>query len=187
ERLGVSLVKIHLPLEASGWNFYAIGDFEDASTVGDLGGALRIEKLIGDTELSVSAAAARDRPLRLGADVSFPLWELDVRAEAAVTHGDETTYFRGVPEALLDTEPYSRTKDWIPQAVVGVDYSFLYSDEDSLTVGAEYFFNDAGYDDPRYYPALFVSGTFTPLYAGRHYAAFYASAMGPGRWNDTTL
>src|SRR5690606_19660923 len=36
ERLGVSLVKIHLPLEASGWNFYAIGDFEDASTVGDL-------------------------------------------------------------------------------------------------------------------------------------------------------
>jgi len=187
ERLGVGLLKLHLPIESSGWNLYAIGDFEGANRLEGIGGAFRVEKLIGDTELSLSTAVHRDQPLRLGADVSFPLWIFDVRAEGAVIHGDETVYFRGVPQVLLDTTPFSREDDWIPQVVVGADVDIPYGDDDYFTLGAEYFYNDAGYDDPRYYPALMVSGSFTPLYLGRHYGAFYASAMGPGRWNDTTL
>ena len=192
ERLGVGAVKLHLPVESSGWNLYAIADFDDASTVNQVGGAFRIEKLVGDTELSVSTALRKDEPLRLGADVSFPLWVFDLRAEAAVVHGDDRTFFRGAPdwerpETLARVSRISRDDEWIPQAVLGAEIGIPYGDDDSITVGAEYFYNGAGYDDPRIYPLLLATGGFTPLYLGQHYGGLYATAIGPGRWNDTTL
>ena len=33
KRLGVAMLKLHLPLEAQGWNIYGIVDFEDVSTM----------------------------------------------------------------------------------------------------------------------------------------------------------
>lgn len=192
ERLGVGAVKLHLPVESSGWNFYAIADFDDASTVNGVGGALRIEKLVGDTEMSVSTALRQDQPLRFGADVSFPLWLFDVRAEAAVVRGEERPFWRGTPDwesdaPLAAVSPFSREDEWIPQVVAGADIDIPYGDDDSFTIGAEYFYNGAGYDDPRIYPLLMATGGFTPLYLGEHYAGLYATAMGPGQWNDTTL
>ncbi len=189
ERLGVSLLKLHLPVEASGWNFYAIADLENAARPDELGGALRVEKLIGHTEISLSTAARKDGPLRVGGDISFPLAFLDLRAEAALIHGEERPFYRGpirlnppvVPEA------YSRKSEWIPQAVAGAEVAFAISDEDSISVGTEYFYNGAGYDDTDLYPWLLFTGDFVPLYLGRHYLAAYASAAGPGSWNDTTL
>jgi len=189
ERLGVSLLKLHLPLEASGWNFYAIANLENATLLNEIGGALRAEKLIGSTEITVSAGARRDQPLLLGADISFPAGPFDLRAEVAVSHGDDRTFFRGPVgwDPLRIPTTFSREDEWIPQAVVGAEVSIAYSEEDSLNLGTEYFYNGAGYDDTDLYPFLIFTGDFTPLYLGRHYAAVYASAIGPGSWNDTTL
>jgi len=189
ERLGVSLLKLHLPVEASGWNFYGIANVENASSPDEIGGALRVEKLIGTTEISFSTAARKDQPFLVGADVSFPLGVLDLRAEVALSHGDERLFFRG-PVGLTPPRPpvaFTRENEWIPQAVVGAEVAIAYSEEDSLSVGAEYFYNGAGYDDTDLYPWLFLSGNFSPLYLGKHYAALYASAAAPGSWNDTTL
>lgn len=192
ERLGIGAVKLHLPFEASGWNLYALATFDEATTAEGVGGAFRIEKLFGDLEVSLSTALRQGDPLRLGADLSFPLWEFDLRAEAALVHGDDGLYWSGVPDWRA-SNPFdglsleSRKEEWIPQAVVGAEVAIRYSDEDSLTIGAEYFYNGAGYDDPRIYPLLVATGSFRPLYLGRHYAALYATAVGPGRWNDTTL
>ena len=60
-------------------------------------------------------------------------------------------------DVLLDRQPerYSRDEDWIPQALVGLEYGFNYTDDDAMYLGAEYFFNDAGYGD-------------VDLYLGRH-------------------
>jgi hypothetical protein len=78
-----------------------------------------------------------------------------------------------------------------------------YSDEDALTVGAEYFYQASGYDDPRVYPFLLFGApslvpapalvvrqdpaAFTPFYLGRHYAGAFLLLPAPGRWNDTTF
>ena len=65
-------------------------------------------------------------------------------------------------------------------------------------MGGEYFFQDAGYDDPHVYPFLFFGapgpalvrqdpGAFTPFHLGRHYAGVFVSLPSPGSWNDTTF
>ncbi|HWV39753.1 MAG TPA: hypothetical protein VN033_14885 [Vulgatibacter sp.] len=189
ERLGVSLLKLHVPVEASGWNLYGIANLENASRLDQIGGAFRVEKLIGTTEVSVSTAVRKDQPFLIGADVSFPVGLFDLRAEVALSHGDERLFFRGPVSLSPPTPPtvYTREDEWIPQAVVGAEVAIAYSEEDSLSLGAEYFYNGAGYDDTDLYPWLFLSGNFTPLYLGKHYAALYASAAAPGSWNDTTL
>ncbi|AKU92185.1 hypothetical protein [Vulgatibacter incomptus] len=189
ERFGVSLLKFHLPDEADGWNFYAIANLENATRPDEVGGALRVEKLVGTTEVSVSFAARKDRPIQVGGDITFPLGPLDLRAEGALSRGGKAPFFRGpvsVDPLVLPTT-YSRENEWIPQAVLGAELGIAYGDDDSITLGAEYFYNGAGYDDSALYPWLMISGAFTPLYLGKHYGAVYASAVGPGSWNDTTL
>jgi hypothetical protein len=97
-------------------------------------------------------------------------------------------------------EQSSRREDYIPQLVLGADISIPYSDQDSVLLGAEYFYNDAGYDDAKLYPWLLYQdylrrqngdttsqSDFTPFYLGKHYAAFYALLQAPGNWENTTI
>jgi hypothetical protein len=191
ERLGVGLLKLHLPDEAHGWNFYALANLEDASRPDEIGGALRAEKLIGLTEVSLTVAARKDQPLQLGADAPFPVGLFDFRIETALLRGVQRDFFRG-PVSLDPAAPrlptsFSREDEWIPQVVVGAEIGIPYGDDDSLILGAEYFYNGMGVEDPTLYPWLLFTGDFTPLYLGRQYAGVYATAIGPGSWNDTTF
>jgi hypothetical protein len=100
-----------------------------------------------------------------------------------------------------------------PQLVLGGSWTVKYSDEDTVTFGAEYFWNGFGYADPEIYPFLLVGApawngrvplpgedvvpsdyldfreprAFTPFYLGRHYAGLFALLPAPGTWNDTTF
>lgn len=210
QRLGVTLLKLHLPIESLGWNFYAVGTFDGASAPEEIGAALRAEILFGETELSLAFGGRKNNPLRLGATISSGLGPVDVRGEIAVQHKNSRNFVRGTCSpnqalANIETDPlsfvrpqgfslpaelgetYSREEDWIPQAVAGVELPVGYGDDDSVYFGAEYFFNDAGYDDRNLYPCLIAQGAFTPFYLGRHYAAAYMLLPGPGRWDDTTF
>lgn len=209
ERLGVGLLKLHLPVESLGWNFYAVGNFEGASRVGDIGGALRAELLFDDTEISVSSAFRNDQPVQIGLDLSSALGPLDVTGELALLYDDPGPYFRaarpgeeapidaavGDLQALLDLDvpselravPVDRSDEWIVQAVVGGEIQLPYTAQDSVFLGAEYFYFNVGQRDTSIYPALFLNGSFTPLYTSRHYAAVYASLPAPGDWNRTSF
>ena len=57
-RLGVSLIKLHLPIESLGWNFYVIGNFEGVDQPKQIGGAFRAEFVYGPAELGLSAEEA---------------------------------------------------------------------------------------------------------------------------------
>lgn len=192
ERLGVSLVKLHLPFEARGINLYAIGDFEGSRAPDEVGAAVRAEVLVGQTEFAVSGYHRKDRPITLGADVSSGVGPFDLYVEAAAVHLDPVTSWTGnldlarrpFPEL---PQPVDRRADWIPQVVAGVETSFNISDEDSLLLAVEYFFNDGGSDRPDLFPWQLFRGTYRPLYYGRHYAAASLIAMGPGALNDTTF
>jgi hypothetical protein len=184
ERTGVSLVKLHLPVEALGWNFYAIADLEDASTPGEVGGALRAEVVVLDAEVALSAAARKDNPLRLGADLSTAVGDFDLRGEVALQHGQPAPFYEG---PLGASRTVSREDDWIPQAVAGAEIAVPYSDRDNVVLGAEYFFNDAGYENADLYPLLLASGRYEPFYVGRHYGAAYALLQAPGNRDDHTF
>ena len=158
-------------------------------------------------------------------DFSTAFFDLDIRGEVAVSNKVQTAFFEGTlspefSESMLNGVPnldefpelVGRKKDWIVQAVLGAELAVKYSDEDSLILGLEYFFNDAGYDESSIYPWLIAvaspdiqtslnsidyadgrlsnfdtASSFKPLYVGRHYLALSAILMAPGSWNNTTL
>lgn len=192
ERLGVSLLKLHVPFEARGINLYAIGDFEGSRAPDELGAGVRAEVLVGQTEFAVSGYHRKDRPITLGADVSSGAGPLDLYVEAAAVHLDPVTAWTGnldltrrpFPEL---PRPVDRRADWIPQVVAGFEASFNVSDDDSLLLAVEYFFNDGGSDRSDLFPWQLFAGTYRPLYYGRHYAAASLVAMGPGSLNNTTF
>ena len=74
-RQGTSMLKLHMPWEQRGWNFYAFGVFEDPNLATNnlqrLAGAARAEIVIGGAEIGLDAfvkrgseAALRHRLLR---------------------------------------------------------------------------------------------------------------------------
>lgn len=189
ERTGATLLKLHVPIESIGANLYAVGNFDGADSLGTIGGALRTEWVIGPSELALTAAAREGDPLRLGADYSAAVGPVDLRAEAAFRHGDETTTYKGSWDigSFEFPEAEDRADEWIPEVVAGAEVGVLLNDEDTLYVGAEYFYNGAGYDDAELYPYLLFTGAYTPFYVGRHYLGAYAALPGPGNWDDTSF
>lgn len=202
ERTGASMVKLHVPWEARGWNFYAIGLLDNAgpaSTLGRVGGALRAEIVLGPAELGVSGVLQRGRRARLGLDASSAVGPFDVYGELALKKGSDVDLYRlpagvsfdDVVPSLRDrgvdpVEAY-RPTDLTPQGTMGASYDFAYSDTDLATVGVEYFFNSTGYTTERAYPYLLFRNQFQPFYLGRHYAGAYLALLGPGSWEDTTV
>ncbi len=190
-RLGVPLIKVHVPFERAGGNLYAVALLDGAAEPQQIGGAGRVEWVIGPSEVSATVVGRKDAPLRIGADVSAGVGPLEVRLEGAVTHGEESPEWVGTwqPEpdgAVPATLPGAtdRSDEWIPQAVGSVEWGIPYGDDDTLYVTGEYFYNGAGYDDAELVPWLVGSGSFEPLYTGRHYAGLNVALLAPGDWDD---
>jgi hypothetical protein len=209
-RTGVTMVKAHLPWEARGWNLYGVALLEDpryggGSAAGKLAGVPaggRAEIVLGTVELGADALAGKGARPRWGVDVSAGVGDFDLHAEAAF--GAARARWRVVnPSAdpLLGRYALVQPEGPSPQVVAGGTWAHKYSDQDSVTVGAEYFFQDSGYTDPHVYPFLFFGApalgptgfarqdpsAFTSFHLGRHYAGAFVDLPSPGSWNDTTF
>ena len=218
-RTGVTMVKAHLPWEARGWNAYAVALLEDprygagtaAGTLSGVPAGGRIEIVLGTVELGADVLAGKGARPRYGVDVSAGVWELDLHAEVAL--GAARPRWREQdPNApiLLGRYALEQPSGPSPRVVAGATWSANYSDEDAVTIGAEYFFQESGYEDPHVYPFLafgapaltFVPdppnpprlavarqdpGAFTSFQLGRHYAGAFVLLPSPGSWNDTTF
>ncbi len=188
ERTGVPMLKVHVPFEELGWNAYGFALFDGADTLGQVGGAGRLEMVFGTAEVSLSAVAGDQRRGAIGADVSAGVGELDVYAEVALTHERGRKRWSGDFSLSPLTLPAERTlDDWFVQASGGFSWSFKPNEQDFMALGAEYFFNPLGYEDADLYPWLILNGAFEPFYLGRHYAAVFLLVPSPGDWNDVTF
>jgi hypothetical protein len=88
-------------------------------------------------------------------------------------------------EAADQLYPVYRVRGYRPQAVVGLNYSRKYADNDIWTVGLEYFYNGFGYDNSDAYFGLYLPHS-TPLenpassfYLGKHYGALFITFPAP--------
>lgn len=193
ERTGVGLVKVHVPFEAAGGNVYVVGNFEGADSVDRIAGAGRVEWILGPGEVALSGAVAKDQPYRLGADLSFAVGPFDLHAEGAVKHGSGLSHYSGTFDLadFYDGSPGWQADDWsdrwVPQVVGGAELGIKVGDDDTLYLGAEYFYNGLGYPDASLYLALLSEDAFTPFYLGQHYAAAYVWLPAPGEWDDTSF
>lgn len=213
ERLGTTMVKVHVPWEARGWNAYGVAVLEDVAgreettnRLGRVGVGGRAEAVLGTVELGVDALAQDGRRPRFGVDASAGVWDLDLYGEVALRTSRDAPRWREVApgEPLVTRFARADPRGFTPAAVVGGSWSAKYSDEDTVTVGAEYSFDDAGYDSKDVYPFLLAGApeltgdpaapfrqrdplAFRPFYLGRHYAGAFVLLPSPGSWNDTTL
>jgi hypothetical protein len=209
-RTGASMLKLHVPWEAKGWNFYGIAMLDNAgpaSTLGRIGGAARAEIVLGEAEMGISAVLQRSRKPRFGFDISSALGPLDVYAEAALKKGSDTPLYR-LPEGITFQELIEQTQGleirtledlkklpvesylpdgFTPQISGGANYTFAYSETDNAIVGIEYFYNSTGYSTPIAYPYLIAQGAYQPFYVGKHYGGLYGVLVGPGSWDKTAF
>jgi hypothetical protein len=203
-RLGVNMVKVHVPVESLGWNFYAYGLMDPVNvgsngiSVGQLGGALRGEFVFGPAELGVGGVWQQGRRPRYAVDVSSALGPFDVYAEAAFRDARDFVLFRypddidetNLVRKLSQVEPY-RPQGLLVQVSGGLSWQFNYTDRNFAILTAEYFYNPGGYTDPVGYQVKtfgpnFFGVTLDPiqnvgLYGGKHNVAVSLAAPGiPG-------
>jgi hypothetical protein len=201
-RVGTTMLKVHVPWEARGWNFYAYGLTEGAdatATVGDIAGAGRAEVVLGTSEAGIGALVQRHRKPKVAADFSAGVWDLDVYGEAALRYGSEIDRVGFDPSVTLDPASLTSQADLLarldarypvyresgikPQVTGGISYQRQYADKDMIILGGEYFYNGLGYDDSAVYPGLILPRPLaepaTFFYLGRHYAALFLSLPAP--------
>ncbi len=187
-RLGANLLKLHVPVESLGWNFYGYGmldNAEPADTLGKVGGAARAEFVLGQTEIGLGGAWVKGKRPRYAVDISSGLGPIDVYAEAAFRDGRDFTRWKVAHGTTLDTSrPLSteveleRLGGLTVQATGGMNFTFNYTENNAMTVGLEYFYNPVGYSSPVFTPISLVTGNYKPFYTGQHYLALYAFLLG---------
>lgn len=162
-RHGVPLVKLHLPIESLGWNFYAVGVLDRVTSLDRAGVAARAEFVFSTVEAALTGAYRDGLDPALGLDFSAGIWDFDLMAEIGLKFDDGATV----------------------QAAVGLQYSISVFDKDMLIIGGEYFFNQQGSDSVN--PMDLYTGKVQYFYAGRHYAGLSATLPRPGNLDDWTF
>jgi hypothetical protein len=203
-RPGTTMLKLNIPWEEKGWNFYGFAIAEDPNaatpTLRQVAGAFRAEVVLAGVELGVDTYLRRDQNPRYGFDLSTGIGDFDVYADIAVRPGDDFYHYDANQNVFGVFSGYET------QAVAGITYSHKYNDNDAWTVGAEYFYNHPGYPSsvtpPQVIQAVFNNLTstapdptlkanaFAPVpffYLGQQYGAVYLSLPAPYSWNYTTF
>ena len=189
-RPGTTMVKLDVPWEERGWNFYGFGVFEDPNLatgyLKDIAGGARAEIVLLGAEIGLDALVKDTQKPRYGIDFSTGIWELDIHGDVGIRSGED--FCNVVPAAtgrpvngggtcpamgtasmdptimtqaaMFDVAPLTGIK---VQAVGGIEWSHKYNDNDMFTLGSEYFYNQPGYSDTSVYPGLLLNSNYTPI------------------------
>lgn len=188
ERTGVTLAKVHIPVESLGWNFYVVGMLDEANGLDKVGVAGRAEFVVETAELALSAVYQKGRKPRIGFDISAGVGDFDLYGELGVAFGSDKAVYAGSFDLSTLTLPCEQDVDdkEAIQAVAGLSYGVNITDEDVMYLGLEGFWNQRGYPDEELYPWLLYAGGFQPFYLGQWYGALYVLLPSPGSWDDTS-
>jgi hypothetical protein len=116
-RTGTNMVKLHIPWEDCGCNFYAYGineNIDATSTASKVAGAARVEVALGTSELGAGVFAQRGLRPKLAADLSTGIWDLDFYGEVAVRFAqdiDRVSFDRNVDSSTLSLGPTPASSD----------------------------------------------------------------------------
>ena len=191
-RLGVNAVKVHIPVESLGWNFYAYGLLDGVGItsaglkLNQLGGAVRAEFVIGPAEIGIGGVWQEGRRQRYAIDISSALGPVDVYAEAAFRDGQDFALFDYPSDLTADNVLANIGNITIrpsPRVVVqvsgGASWQFKYTDKNFAVLGVEYFYNPVGYEAPIGYQVQ----TFAPTVLGKTLDPMQTVALYQGKHN----
>lgn len=140
-RTGTTMLKVHVPWERRGWNFYAMAITEPLTTysatgaaapgsagfpttpvapspwaqqVGGIGGAARAEVVAGPAEVGLGAIVQRGHAPRYAVDFSAGVLDLDFYGEAAIKTGSELPLYRPRPDVPAGADVTERYEQYEP-------------------------------------------------------------------------
>ena len=92
-RPGTTMLKLHVPWESRGWNFYAFAVTEDPNEatqqLKQVAGAARAELVILGAEVGLDTFLKNGQKPRFGIDLSTGIWELDVYGDVGIRSGQD--------------------------------------------------------------------------------------------------
>jgi hypothetical protein len=173
-------LRAHAPVDIHNLYLYLIAD--DIATPDEIGLAGKAEFLLGPVEIGIGGLYQRDFAPAAMITVSSYLGDMDYFAEAVLRYGSDRSFLQESATAPLGLEVVTRDDSFFPSATAGFLFSrFFESNDSTLTLIAQYFFNGEGYSDPAIISenqaavlALLGSGEigFADLKdTGQHYAA----------------
>ena len=128
-RTGTTMVKVNVPWEERGWNFYAYALPEApiaTPEVGDVAGAARAEVVFNTLEAGLGVFGQRGNKPKFAGDVSFGVWDLDFYGEAALRNAADVDFvgfrqasFAANSVAAGQTQTYNSTN--LTPAVTNLD------------------------------------------------------------------
>jgi hypothetical protein len=155
----------------------------------DVGGAGQIEWDFRGGAVGVNALAQRNRAWRVGSYLTAGVGDFDLYGEAVVKQcldfpnsTPNTTCGPSNSTNIIVPGTYSgypfgavqQPSSPVFQAVAGVTYAINFEGNKSITLGAEYFYNQASFTASQY-PNLIFQGAYQPFYLGRNYLAVSAT------------
>ena len=197
------MVKVHVPVEKLGWNFYGYGLLDNNGPAGDDGsprrGAARRAALLGPAEIGLGGVWGSYRRPRYAVDLSSAGGPFDVYGEAAFRSAHGITLVN-LPNGVNADEPLKSDREIVypeglwTQAVGGASWTFNYTEKNTGVLSLEYYFNQYGYRSPaedtlRFFTPRFIGrSTYDPAQANFLYRAQHSvglSAAFPGLPNLT--
>ena len=117
-RTGTTMLKLHLPWEALGWNFYAYALPErqvQTSKIVDVSGAARAEIVLGTLEVGLGIFGNRNSKEKFAGDVSFGLWDFEFYGEAALRDIGDVDFVGFRPDVTFIADASDPDKPWLAQ------------------------------------------------------------------------
>ncbi len=138
-------IKMHIPF-GTRWNIYGFVDLNNVKSVDSIAGTMKLETLIGGTEVAVALWKKSRKDPVFGLDFSTSILDFSVTGEVSLTSGDNYT----IPTGLLP-DGYLKVghpkDDVVARACIGVTrFVDLLDVDDRMIVHGEYYYNQAGID-----------------------------------------
>jgi len=107
-RGGTSMVKLHVPWESKGWNFYGVAVTEDptdaTASLTQVAAGGRAELVILGAEVGLDALFKRYQKPRVGIDISTGIGDFDVYADVGIRAGEDFNVVVKLPDDRLPGE-----------------------------------------------------------------------------------
>jgi hypothetical protein len=177
-REGIYGLKMHVPFGTT-WNIYGFINASGANRTDEFAVAGKLEVLLpNDIEMSVSAWKKKDYVAVYGLDFATHKFNMDLRGEMSLSHGDNRHRLEIKDGEYLDTEV---TDEWVPRLCVGFTKYFDFKDvNDRISVTGEFYYNHGGYEHDMLEDEVtrdrFLEGDyFESNNYGKYYAALFSS------------
>jgi hypothetical protein len=138
-------IKMHIPF-GTRWNIYGFADLNNVKNVDSIAGTMKLETLIGGTEVAVALWKKPKKDPVFGLDFSTSILNFSVTGEVSLTSGENYN----IPTELLPGGflKVGHPKDnVVARACVGITrFVDLLDIDDRMIVHGEYYYNQAGID-----------------------------------------